>query len=81
MVACESCRREMTLSVGCTLDRLLLSGGSYRRTRVSKRSPKCGDCWAPAGSFHHPGCDMERCPRCKHQLIMCGCWEDLESSV
>ena len=35
---------------------------------------KCHDCNVHAGGFHHPGCDMERCPNCKGQLISCGCF-------
>jgi hypothetical protein len=31
------------------------------------------------GGYHHPGCDMEICPRCGNQLITCDCetsaWE------
>src|SRR5688572_13900076 len=33
----------------------------------------CHDCNVKPGGFHHPGCDMERCPKCKGQLISCGC--------
>lgn len=33
----------------------------------------CGDCNAPRGGLHHPGCDVERCPRCLGQSISCGC--------
>jgi hypothetical protein len=33
----------------------------------------CHDCNVQPGGFHHPGCDMERCPRCGAQLISCGC--------
>jgi len=33
----------------------------------------CGDCNTSVGSYHHVGCDMERCPRCKEQFIGCGC--------
>jgi len=36
----------------------------------------CHDCKTPRGGFHHPGCDMERCPKCGGQLIGCGCLSD-----
>ena len=26
--------------------------------------PRCHDCRVKTGGFHHPGCDMERCPIC-----------------
>lgn len=39
----------------------------------------CKDCGTPQGSFHHPGCDVEKCPRCLWQAISCGCrWENDE---
>lgn len=34
----------------------------------------CHDCGAKEGQLHHLGCDMERCPKCGHQLISCGCF-------
>jgi len=39
---------------------------------------KCHDCNVMAGNSHHPGCDMERCPKCKGQLISCGCLDNEE---
>jgi hypothetical protein len=34
---------------------------------------RCHDCNIMRGGKHHPGCDMERCPKCGGQLISCGC--------
>ena len=36
---------------------------------------RCHDCNISGGGYHHPGCDMERCPKCGGQLISCGCLE------
>ena len=36
---------------------------------------KCHDCGAAWGQLHVPYCDMEICPRCNTQLIMCECGE------
>ena len=35
--------------------------------------PRCHDCDALPGHYHHPGCDWEECPRCHGQLIGCDC--------
>lgn len=34
----------------------------------------CHDCGVIKGQIHLLDCDMERCPRCKEQLISCGCY-------
>jgi hypothetical protein len=39
---------------------------------------RCHDCRIVKGGLHHPGCDMERCPRCEGQLISCGCLSEGE---
>lgn len=33
----------------------------------------CGDCGAPPGGHHHPGCDQADCPVCGRQMFSCGC--------
>lgn len=35
---------------------------------------RCHDCNAIHGQIHHPGCDVERCPRCHGQMISCDCF-------
>jgi Zn-finger nucleic acid-binding protein len=34
---------------------------------------KCHDCGIIEGQIHEYGCDMEMCPFCGGQLIVCGC--------
>jgi hypothetical protein len=46
---------------------------SHIKTGKYKR---CHDCNVLDGGYHHPGCDMERCPRCGGQLISCGCLDE-----
>lgn len=34
--------------------------------------PDCGVTYGE-GNFHHPGCDIERCPFCEGQYLSCSC--------
>lgn len=43
-------------------------------------APYCGDCNVALGQVHHPGCDLEECPRCHGQAIGCGCRDDEEEA-
>lgn len=79
MAVCTWCQREMTEHVSCSIADLHVEGVPIRRLPYRGRSsPCCGDCGAPRNGFHHPGCDMERCPRCpgSRQAITCGCRYD-----
>jgi hypothetical protein len=50
--------------------------GSFFDGRAGYGATRCNDCATPLAGLHHPGCDMERCPRCMYQAISCGCrWD------
>ena len=36
-------------------------------------SVDCLECGAKFGRYHHPWCDMEKCPEFNDQLISCDC--------
>lgn len=38
---------------------------------VARDADRCHDCRAEPGELHEPGCDVEQCPICGHQLISC----------
>lgn len=46
------------------------------KRQLAEPGHQCGDCGARPGSYHHYGCDIERCPNCLSQLISCDCWPD-----
>jgi hypothetical protein len=81
MAKCNDCQQEMTLHVSCVPEPRLLATGVYepirwgkeREFRRQKVKGRCGDCGTPVGGVHHPGCDMEECPRCHWQALSCGC--------
>ena len=82
MATCGWCRREMLTAHGCvrhpveypdgsSLDQILWDGPA------GERCHDCGVIGVQTGRKypHHPGCDVERCPKpkCHGQLISCGC--------
>lgn len=77
---CPHCDKAMEPGVACTSDATIeLDGKTYDRIPYQHGGGKaykfCHDCNTPIGGLHHPGCDMETCPKCGRQLITCDCQE------
>jgi hypothetical protein len=76
----------MTLGGGCTVQVFDDFADGVARARVAhgaefldyEMKVPCHDCGVEPGQLHHPGCDLERCPRCGGQAIGCECLESTE---
>ena len=81
---CDWCQHEMTDGLACDSDTYAIGGRLFERTAFvpyqGGLDARCHDCGTPVGGLHHPGCDVERCPRCRGQAIFCGCQEEPESA-
>ena len=69
-------------AASCIEEEIELVDGNYKPIQWGHEQtdwghgPRCGDCGVLPGGVHHPGCDIEECPRCHTQLITCDCWPD-----
>jgi hypothetical protein len=89
MAICTDCSQEMTVAIGCDPQRashVMFMRDLKIMPRV-KGVPKVKSGRCDCGSqlefkpLHHFGCDMERCPRCKGQMISCQCGDRVVGSL
>jgi hypothetical protein len=73
------------IAEGQTVTTYLIGGKEYSRIRYGEESEDwgagkqpCHDCAVVKGQFHVLGCDVERCPVCKGQVITCDCPYDAD---
>jgi hypothetical protein len=82
MAICEFCEGEMLEVDDCARNRVVIYPDSLELAASTfhfpEESGRCHDCNVAHGNYHHPGCDVERCPRCEGQLISCGCLSEGE---
>jgi hypothetical protein len=79
---CSWCDQEMLTAESCVVAVVHIAGrpvdmipyGSEPGLR--RGVAPCGDCGVRRGHWHHPGCDLQRCPVCHRQLMSCGCHFD-----
>ena len=83
MATCTVCEQDMKVATGCTREKEILGPDMYDRLKFgTKVTPepnvgdRCHDCGVTTGNYHHPGCDVERCPKCHGQIISCGCLDE-----
>ena len=80
------CGKEMFDGTSCSESSLIVAGVAYtpirwgdeKGYRIAEPTSRCGDCGTPRGGVHHHGCDLEQCPVCLSQAMMCGCFDELE---
>ena len=75
---CDNCNKRMLDDDinSCTKKHIMINGIEYKRdNKYFDVGSRCHDCNIKnvKGNYHHLGCDIERCPCCKGQLISCDC--------
>ena len=82
MAKCVWCNQEMNEVDDCSGNQIIEYPDGTKLPASTEHfdelSGRCRDCNIKHGNYHHPACDVERCPRCGGQLITCGCLDEDE---
>lgn len=83
---CTWCNEDMTVATTCTVDAFHREGRRFAMIRLGSErgqffDDQCDDCGVVRGGLHHPGCDLQVCPACGHQMLSCGCRFDEDGPV
>ena len=80
---CSACGQDMRDAESCGGPLIQIAGRVYERVRFGQESGDrweefdfCPECGVSHGGLHHPGCDIEECPRCRRQYLSCDCGEE-----
>uniref|UniRef100_I2PZX9 Uncharacterized protein n=1 Tax=Desulfovibrio sp. U5L TaxID=596152 RepID=I2PZX9_9BACT len=80
---CPACGQDKRDAESCGGPMIQVAGRVYERVRFGQEQGHrweefdfCPECGVSHGGLHHPGCDIEECPRCRTQYLSCDCGKE-----
>lgn len=82
-VICDDCSEEIPFAESCTSAPYLTGRTEIRwqskpfgieKGGTCGAKERCGSCGVMKGGYHHPGCEVEECPKCGDKIVSCDCF-------